>query len=84
MLEYRITELDDTIPPRFRLTACSRLVSFFTSLDAAANTARLLGSCDHQHGDDVVVTVHRADGTVKVLETMMGDAIAFRQLYQMV
>ena len=84
MLEYRITELDDTIPPRYRLTASGRPICIFTSLDAAANTARLLGSCDHQHGDDVVVTVHHASGTVKVIDTMMGDAIAFRQLYQMV
>jgi hypothetical protein len=82
MLEYRITELTDTIPRQYRVTANGRSVSLFTSLDAAANTARLLGSCDHQHGEDVVVTVHSADGTVKVLETMMGDAIAYRQMYR--
>lgn len=83
VLEYRITELDETIPPRYRVTANGRPISVFTSLDAAANTARLLGSCDHQHGEDVVVTVHAASGAVKVLETMMGDAIAYRQMYQM-
>ena len=76
MLEYRITELDDGNPSRFRLTANGRPIARFTSSDAAANTARVLGVCDHVQGEDVLVTVHHANGDVRVIETMMGDAIA--------
>ena len=82
MLEYRITELDDNSPNPFRLTANGRAIARFSSTDAATNTARVLAVCDHVQGEDVLVTIHRANGDIRVLETMMGNAIAFAQVAQ--
>ena len=80
MLEYRITELADDAATRFRLTANGRAIAKFSSTEAAANTARLLALCDHAQGEEVLVTVHQANGDVRVLETMMGGAFAYAQL----
>ena len=82
MLEYRITELEVDHPSRFRLTTNGRPIASFTTSDAAANTARVLAVCDHVQGEDVVVTVHRANGDVRVLETMMGAPFACAPLAQ--
>jgi hypothetical protein len=82
MLEYRITEADDSCTSRFRLTANGRAIASFSSVEAAANTARLLGMCDHVNGEDVLVTFHAATADVRVLDTIMGDARAYAQVAQ--
>lgn len=67
MLEYRIIENDDTSPRSFELKRDRRPLAAFHQRDAAVNTARAMARLDVAQGDDVVVSVVSADGSVEVV-----------------
>ena len=76
VVQYQIIEEQPAGPERFRLALERRTIHVFSSEHAAINTARSLARLDRASGGDVVVSIHRRDGSVNVVEAMMGDVLA--------
>lgn len=72
MLEYRIVEIDEASPSTYRLKRNRRTLAAFHQRDAAINTARAMARLDTVQGEDVVVSIESADGSVEVVTIAFG------------
>lgn len=80
LLSYTIIEDVLAEGRTFRLEINGRPISTFGSEAAALSTARSLAQLDRTSGhSDVLVTIERPDGTVQLLEAMVGDALSHDQ-----
>jgi hypothetical protein len=75
---YRVVELVTRDGSAYRLQRGRDLLATFHFQEAAVHTAISMARVSQAMGDDVLVTLERSDGTLKVIEAALGKRFVAR------